>query len=386
MDNRLTAQMISLGTPVAWDLCTQDGRVVFRKGFVINTESSLQRILNMELFLAPEGGAKDAARRGQTPTASAAVDLPDPETVDSAPFRRVDELAAELAQCYSSAAQDPRHIAEHISGMAAAARQLYYQHGAACLAAIHFHHDKALSCLHPIYSVFLVELVAQSLGFDRATHERLSTAALSANFGMFEFHDQWSNQDGPLNDVQFKQLRAHPQTSVERLSACGVSDAQWLQMIAQHHERSDGSGYPKGLFGYGVMREALVLGVIDYYLALVMPRGSRKMQHPTATLKKIHEDAALYDPYIISTMIQQLGVYPPGKSVRLVNGEIAVVTHPNAGASGLPQVTSVARAANDFLDEPIERDTRDPEFKIRRLYQPDLDKERNPATMVRSWT
>lgn len=387
MDDKLTAEMISMGTPVPWDLCTEDGRVVFRKGFVINTETGLRRILNMELFLAQESTANDPASTpvsvSSESTASAA---PDPETLDSGPFRRIDDLADALADCFSDINKNPRHSADKIAGMVAAARQLYALHTAPCLASIHFHHNKALACLHPIYSVFLVELIAKPLGFEAAARDRLANAALTANIGMFEFHDQWSNQDGPLNDVQFKQLRAHPLTSVERLGVCGISDDLWLQMIAQHHERSDGSGYPNGLFGYGVMREALVLGVIDYYLALVMPRGTRKMQHPTATLKKIYEDAALYEPRIISTMIQQLGVYPPGTSVRLANGEIAVITQNNAAKSGRPSVVSVARAANDFLPQPIERDTTEREFRIDGLYQPDLDTERNPATIVQSWS
>jgi HD-GYP domain-containing protein (c-di-GMP phosphodiesterase class II) len=233
--------------------------------------------------------------------------------------------------------------------------------------------------------MFLVELLAPALPLGKDSHIRLSHVALTANLGMYEFQDQWANQDGPLDDQQKQQVRRHPETSVERLKAVGVDDPVWFGIVRQHHERADGTGYPLGLSGSKVLREALVLGMIDRYLSFVMPRTNRKWTHPTAALKIIYEDAAAYGAENIKIFIQQLGVYPPGTSVRLHNGEIGVVIKHEIGRSAHPMVVSVKSAAGVPLNKPLERDTMTPEYKVKGLYLPDPSREANPATLIDCW-
>jgi HD-GYP domain-containing protein (c-di-GMP phosphodiesterase class II) len=234
--------------------------------------------------------------------------------------------------------------------------------------------------------MFLVELLAPALMLGKESHARLSHVALTANLGMYEFQDQWANQAGPLSDEQKQQVRRHPEVSVERLKALGVDDPIWFGIVRQHHERADGSGYPLGLSGDKVLREALVLGMIDRYLSFVMPRANRKWTHPTAALKIIYEDASAYGSEHINTFIQQLGVYPPGTSVRLINGEIAVVINHEIGKSAHPRVMSVINAGGIPLGRPIERDSAEPDSRIKGLYLPDPAREANPATLVNCWT
>lgn len=367
--------MLTLGTPVPWDLCTADGKVMFRKGFVCNTEDSLARIGQLELFFdipQPAPGAVPGADEDTAPPAPG-------------PFGAIDNLADQLDACFMEVIQSIQPAAQRVVEMAAAVRQLYAEHTSPCLAAIHFRHNKPSSSLHPIYSMFLIELLAPALMLGRESHIRLSQAALTANLGMYEFQDQWANQAGPLSDEQKLQVRRHPEVSVERLKTLSIDDPIWFAIVRQHHERADGSGYPMGLSGSKVLREALILGMLDRYLAFVMPRANRKWTHPTAALKIIYEDAAAYGTEHIKTFIQQLGVYPPGTSVRLANGEIAVVVNHEIGKSARPLVMSIGRSASEPFEQAVERDTAKPEYKLKGLYLPDPEREANPATLVPSW-
>jgi HD-GYP domain-containing protein (c-di-GMP phosphodiesterase class II) len=372
MRDKLTQDMISVGSPIPWDLLNNLGEVVFHKGFVINTDRNLQRILNMDLFLSDTQLVKTAG-----------ITKSPPPVTDQ--FLEIERLADQFNDICAKLCDTPEPSVEKITGLTEKIRSLYAENPCICLAAIHFRHDKPYSCLQPVYSAFLVELWAENQELDQAAHHRLSCAALTANLGMFEFHDQWSRQNGPLSDEQMQLCRQHPEISVQRLRAAGITDQQWLDMIHQHHERADGSGYPQSLSGDGVMTEALILGLIDTYLSLVMPRAYRKMMHPTEALRIIYEDQASYHASTAQTFIQLIGVYPPGTSVYLANGEIAVVTEHTLGDSARPSVISVADSNHKFFSIPIPRNTSDKRYKILRTYVPDLDHETYPAIMVDSW-
>ena len=81
---------------------------------------------------------------------------------------------------------------------------------------------------------------------ERAT---LVAAALTSDIGMREIQQALFEQTAPLSSEQKAIVSAHPNRSCELLQAAGVEDKRWLQAIEQHHERVDGTGYPKGLAG-----------------------------------------------------------------------------------------------------------------------------------------
>lgn len=382
---KLSTDFIQLGQPIACDLLNRDGLVVFRKGFVVSTPASLHMMLNMDLHPRIDAAAPPAMPITQR---SKTITLPRFPRIDTekglAPLRWIDKLADEINDWRTRMGNAPSPALDRITGIVTEARRLYAAHGAACIAAIHFHHSKPASCLHPLYSLFLVELLAPA-GDGGQCHARFASAALTANLGMLEYHDQWANQQGPLNEEQKQRLGNHPERSVQRLKAAGVNDPLWFAIVRQHHERLDGSGYPQGLSGDRVLNEALLLGLIDRYLSFVMPRTNRKWVHPTAALKTIYGDVGAYGERNVNAFIKRIGVYPPGTSVRLANGEVAVVTHHQIGRSAHPKVVSVGTGANHFYGDAVSRDTALPEFAVKSLYVPDLDVESNPALMVSSW-
>jgi HD-GYP domain-containing protein (c-di-GMP phosphodiesterase class II) len=141
----------------------------------------------------------------------------------------------------------------------------------------------------------------------------------------------------------------------------GVTDEKWLLCVEQHHERRDGTGYPKGLTDFLLSAEAL--GLIDRYCALISHRRDRPAMSPNRTARELYLMAGCDERDCVSRLIKAFGLYPPGSVVRLENGEIAVVMR-RGQQSNTPKVATIISANGVKLGDPIRRDTAEPGFAI----------------------
>jgi len=378
MGKELVEDMLPVGKPIPWDLCNRQGRVMFRKGFVINTRASRARILEMNLQpVAVAGGPAEAA--AQVPSAASLQ----AHTVVG-PLRKIEQLADRVSELFAGICYGPPPEFAELHGLIASATRLCNEHTDTCLAAVHFNHGRSYPSLHAIYSLFLAQQVAAMLAYDEGHRAALTAAALTANLGMFEYHDAWASQVGPLTDEQTRICRQHPERSVERLQALGVTDALWLQTVHQHHEFADGSGYPQGLAGDEVSEGARVIGLVDRYLAWVLPRVGRTPTGSAHALKSIYAESGKYGGHLAEVLIKTVGVYPPGTSVELASGEIAVVVRRAADDTAHPQVVVVKQQDDRYSAGQPVRDTGDNNYRIIDVYTP-LKNEVNPALMIKVW-
>ncbi len=82
-----------------------------------------------------------------------------------------------------------------------------------------------------------------------------------------------AEQGEPPTGKQLEHIRGHPQGAVRLLQQAGVIDTLWLDTVADHHERDDGQGYPRGL--QPVPEAARVLRGVDVFMAKISPRQAR---------------------------------------------------------------------------------------------------------------
>ena len=95
---------------------------------------------------------------------------------------------------------------------------------------------------HATHAAITGWLVASRLGWSADDCQRVFKAALTMNISMLELQGQLALQTTPPTDEQRRAIHAHPQFSRLMLEMAGVTDADWLQAVAQHHEAPDGSG------------------------------------------------------------------------------------------------------------------------------------------------
>jgi hypothetical protein len=171
----------------------------------------------------------------------------------------------------------------------------------------------------------------------------LATAALLRDVGMVAaVPREVREHPGPLGPAEWEVVRGHVAAT-----AWALDDPAWHPLVKvavwQHHERLDGSGYPRGLRGQDIHPGALLLGAIDTYLALVAPRPHRRALRPDEALEVVLGSAGwLFPAEVAEAVASTVGLYPFGALVRLSSGEEAVVVHPGRGTFERPRVRLAA--------------------------------------------
>jgi HD-GYP domain-containing protein (c-di-GMP phosphodiesterase class II) len=227
------------------------------------------------------------------------------------------------------------------------------------------------SATHALLTAGLCAMVAPSAGLDEAQRRAVGLAALSMNIGMTREHDEMARQPGPLTTVQRKTVREHPQHSVALLRQMGVMDTEWLRLVAQHHERPDGTGYPAGVPVDRITHRLLQMA--DVYAACISPRKSRGALLSQQVARELYLGARRGPDPLGAQFVKCIGFYPPGSYVRLVNDELGVVVRRGAKAN-TPKVVALVGKHGLPLGEPALRDTADPAFAVKDSLPPGVVK------------
>jgi HD-GYP domain-containing protein (c-di-GMP phosphodiesterase class II) len=131
-----------------------------------------------------------------------------------------------------------------------------------------------------------------------------------------------------------RELTAEEATEVARhvghglgiLNDCGILNRDVVDMVAHHHERYDGSGYPKGLSRNQIPPFARIAGIVDTYDALTSNRSYAQAVSPSDAIKLLYEARDEdFQAELVEAFIQAIGIYPAGTLVELSSGEVGVV-------------------------------------------------------------
>jgi HD-GYP domain-containing protein (c-di-GMP phosphodiesterase class II) len=212
---------------------------------------------------------------------------------------------------------------------------------------------------HALHCAVVLRLVGVALGWSAARLHSGMGAALTMNLAIVELQATMAEQKEPPTQRQLDEIRAHPERGAQRLAECGVTDAEWLAAVREHHEHTDGQGYPQGLAAPGEL--AQLLRVIDVYTAKISPRAFRAALTPQLAARQLYQQQP-GSPWT-AALIKTLGVYPPGELVQLKSGEIGVVTRRPAAGHGLMVATLTDRHGKPSV-ATTHRDTADAAYGV----------------------
>lgn len=212
---------------------------------------------------------------------------------------------------------------------------------------------------HSLHVAALCILTGRMLGWDAARVQTVTRAALTMNVSTIELQATLAEQDTPPSTRQRELIRSHPQRSAQMLRDSGIVDAEWLATVEDHHEQSDGGGYPRGVKEASDL--ARVLRAADIYMANISPRAQRPALAPQVAVRQLFQQEQ--GSPIATAMLRAIGIFPPGDVVQLRSGEIAVVTR-RAAKGPAPLVASVSNARGMPVLETLKRNTAEPEYAI----------------------
>jgi PAS domain S-box-containing protein/putative nucleotidyltransferase with HDIG domain len=145
--------------------------------------------------------------------------------------------------------------------------------------------------------------IAQELGLSRSASEGLRLAGLIHDIGKIRIPSEILMTTRPLTAAEFEIVKTHPTVGYEVLKDISFP---WpiAETVYQHHERLDGSGYPRGLGRHDIILEARILGVADVVEAIASERPYRKSLGVGAALQELCEHRSnLYDPAVVDACL-----------------------------------------------------------------------------------
>jgi HD-GYP domain-containing protein (c-di-GMP phosphodiesterase class II) len=196
--------------------------------------------------------------------------------------------------------------------------------------------------LHCLHVAVLAVLIGQALGLPREALAQLATGAILQDIGIRRYADL-IRQPRALQPEEFERLQRHPEEGFRYLREQAGVDLLVAHVAYQHHERLDGSGYPRGLRGEEIHLFARIAAVADVFDALTADRPHKAGMAPheaMGVLRGMGEDKL--DPQLVRRLSEQLAVYAAGAPVLLTSGELAVVVAQGSRGPALPVVRVVA--------------------------------------------
>lgn len=224
---------------------------------------------------------------------------------------------------------------------------------------------------HSLNVTMLSLMLARDLGVPKEAVSALGLGALFHDLGKSEIPGRILLKTEPLTAAEQHLYEMHCEYGLQLGKKLGFPPAV-LNIIYQHHEMFDGSGYPQRLKGESINLLARIVSLANFYDGLCNPvnMASALMPHEALSLM-FARLRSRFDSRLLQLMIRRLGVYPPGTIVHLSNGAIGMVATVNTQLPMKPIVV--------VYDESVPRDeailidlSRDTDLNIAKAIKPAL--------------
>ncbi len=195
---------------------------------------------------------------------------------------------------------------------------------------------------HCLNVCILAIAFGRHLGMSEADLEKLGMCGLLHDVGKMRVDPEVLHKTSALTDKEFNIMKAHTVHGRNLLMASPGIPNSTIDVAYSHHEKIDGTGYPRGLSSAGISELAKMIAIVDAYDAMTADRCYSPGIPSTEALKIIFKDRTThFDDRLALEFIKSVGLYPPGTLVELVNGLVAIVFETNTKFRHLPKVIVV---------------------------------------------
>ncbi|MCY7314904.1 MAG: DUF3391 domain-containing protein [Rubrivivax sp.] len=191
---------------------------------------------------------------------------------------------------------------------------------------------------HALNVAVISMLIGRTLGMAEADMLDMGSGALMHDIGKLEVADRFRHADEGLNASELKAYRDHVDKGLLLGQKMALSPGA-LQVLLQHHEQADGSGFPHQLRSERTTTAARVVALVNRYDNLCNPQAQVPALTPHEAVSMLFSQGPQrFDAAVLNAFIRMMGVYPAGSLVQLTDDRFAMVIGVNSSRPLKPRV------------------------------------------------
>ena len=213
------------------------------------------------------------------------------------------------------------------------------------------------SARHAVNVGVLSLLLGRALELKEEDLIELGVGALLHDLGKLDLPETARHADADMAPADAALYRSHVALGVTRAQKMGLSKGAML-VLALHHERADGAGFPRRLPGAQMTLPARIVALVNRYDGLCNPHWpSRAITPHEAVARLFAREKDAYEPSLLASFVRLVGVFPPGSMVQLSDDRFAMVVSVNPHRPLKPRllIHDPKRAAEAGLLTDLER-------------------------------
>lgn len=201
-------------------------------------------------------------------------------------------------------------------------------------------------------------LLGIALGYDQAELTALGLGALLHDIGQTQLPAALLHKSEPLEKAELELMRSHTDLGFRLLKDEPNIPLLSAHCALQHHERADGSGYPRSLSGARIHDYAQWIGILDSYDYMTSSRTNREAALlPHQAMEQLFAGTGtLFDPAKVELFRDRVALYPLGIQIKLSSGEAGIVVDLNSQSSQRPIIRILYDSDGTELSQPYEID------------------------------
>lgn len=192
---------------------------------------------------------------------------------------------------------------------------------------------------HSVNVAVLAGIIGMAKGYNKQQLTDLGVGALLFDVGMTMLPKELYSFSGSLNEADWKRVNKHAEDGFNLLRSQHDISLLSAHCALQHHERYDGSGYPRGLKGSEIHEYAQIVGIADVFDAMISPRPFRPRYTPSEAVEYLFASGnSKFDITLIRQFLGHVAIYPVASTVKLSTGQTGVVVRNDPRAPHRPVV------------------------------------------------
>jgi HD-GYP domain-containing protein (c-di-GMP phosphodiesterase class II) len=196
-------------------------------------------------------------------------------------------------------------------------------------------------------------MFGRHLSFDRRQLHELALGGLLLDIGTVRLPPGLGEHEGDVTEDEFSWLAQHVDYGLDILVRSGDFSRNIVDMVAHHHERADGSGYPARREGPAIPAFARIAGIADTFDAMTSENAYSPAYAAYDVSRALHEmSGQLFDSEVVEQFLRTVGMFPTGSVVELNNGMIGLVIEQNRIQALRPKVMLLLDSRHRPLKQP----------------------------------